>query len=106
MFYCVCCVAAVDDHGGRAGAKRCKIAQKRRSVAPREALVVLYRAMRAELHRRIRMVFEIAGKPSVFFSLSTRHISNIVTILKLIYCFKQNQATAPLRSPSGGSPTC
>jgi len=36
-------------------------------VAPREALVVLYRAMRAELQRRIRLVVEISGKPSVFY---------------------------------------
>ena len=36
-------------------------------MAPREALVVLYRAMRAELHRLIRMVFEMASEPSVFF---------------------------------------
>ena len=43
------------------------IAQWRRSVAPPEALVVLYLAMRSEPQRRIRMVFEIAGKPSVFF---------------------------------------
>ena len=43
------------------------IARWGRSVAPREALAVLYRAMRAKLQRRIRMVFEIAGKPSVLF---------------------------------------
>ena len=43
------------------------IARWRRSVAPPEALVVLYPAMRSELQRRIRMVFEIDGKPSVFF---------------------------------------
>ena len=36
-------------------------------MALREALVVLYRAMRAESHRRIRMVIEIAGKPRVLF---------------------------------------
>ena len=48
------------------------IAQWRRpAVAPREALVVLYQAMRAKLQRRIRMIIEIAGEPSVFFSLST-----------------------------------
>ena len=49
------------------------IAQWRRPVAPREALVVLYQEMRAELQQRIRMVIEIAGKPSVFFSSSTRN---------------------------------
>ena len=43
------------------------IARWQRSVAPREALVVLYQAMRAELHWRIRMVFEMASKPHVFF---------------------------------------
>jgi hypothetical protein len=74
-------------------------------VAPREALVVLYQAMCAELQRRIRMVIEIAGELSVFFSLLTRDKSNTVIISKLIYGFKQNQATAPLGSPSGGSPT-
>ena len=36
-------------------------------MAPREALVVLYWAIFAELHPRIRMVFEIAGEPSVLF---------------------------------------
>jgi hypothetical protein len=39
----------------------------RRSVAPREALVLLYQAMCSELQRHIRMVIEIAGEPSVFF---------------------------------------
>ena len=43
------------------------IARWRRSVAPPEALVVLYQAMCAELQRRIRTVIEIAGKLSVFF---------------------------------------
>ena len=43
------------------------IAQWRRSVAPREAMVVLYWAMRAKLQMRIRMVIEIASKPSVLF---------------------------------------
>ena len=43
------------------------IAQWRHSVAPREALVVLYPAMRSESHRRIQVVFEFAGKLSVFF---------------------------------------
>jgi hypothetical protein len=33
----------------------------------KNALVVLYQEMRAKLHRRIRMVIEIAGKPSVLF---------------------------------------
>ena len=41
--------------------------------APREALAVLYRAMRAKSQRRIRMVIEIAGEPSVFFSSLTRN---------------------------------
>jgi len=69
FFLGVCCVAAGDDHGGRAGAIRCQfIARWRRSVASREAKVVLYRAMRAESQRRIRMVIENAGEPSVFFS--------------------------------------
>ena len=36
-------------------------------MAPREALVVLYQAMRAELQRRIRMVIEIAGEHNVLF---------------------------------------
>ena len=75
-------------------------------MAPGEALVVLYQAMRSESQRRIRMVVEFAGEPSVFFSLSSRNKSNTVTISKLIYCFKQNQATAPLRSSLGGSPVC
>ena len=42
----------------------------------------------------------------VFFSLSTRDTSNKVTILKLIYYFKQNRATAPLATPLGRSPAC
>ena len=32
--------------------------------------------MRAKLQWRIHMVIKIVGKPSVFFSLFTRHISN------------------------------
>ena len=36
-------------------------------MAPREALVVLYWVMRAELQKRIRMVIKIAGEPSVLF---------------------------------------
>ena len=41
------------------------IAQWRRPVAPREALIVLYQAMRLKLQWRIRMVVEIAGEPSL-----------------------------------------
>ena len=82
------------------------IAQLRRPVAPREALVMLYRAMCAALHQRIRMVIKMAREPRVFFSSLTRNKSSKVTILKLIYCFKQYQATAPLATPSGGSPVC
>ncbi len=44
-------------------------------MAPREALVVHYQAMRAKLQRRIRMVIKIAGKPSVFF---LRQLENTV----------------------------
>ena len=62
--------------------------------------------MRAALHQRICMVIEMARNPSVFFSSPTRNKSNKVTISKLIYCFKQNQATAPSATPSGGSPVC
>ena len=36
-------------------------------MAPLEALVVLYQAMRAETHWRIRMVFEMASETRVFF---------------------------------------
>ena len=36
-------------------------------MAPREAPVVLYRAMRSKSQRRIRMVIEIAGEPRVLF---------------------------------------
>ena len=43
------------------------ITQWQRSVAPREALVVLYCEMSTESHRRIRMVIEMASKPIVFF---------------------------------------
>jgi hypothetical protein len=75
-------------------------------VASREALVVLYRAMRAESQRRIRMVIENAGEPSVFFFIVNYKLKQYVTISKLIYCFKQNQATAPSRSSSGGSSAC
>ena len=60
------------------------ISRWQRPVAPREALVVLYRAMCAASHRRIRMVIEIAGEPSVFFSLLTRDYSSSVNILKLL----------------------
>ena len=75
-------------------------------MALREALVVLYQAMRAKLQRRIRMVIKTVGEPSVFFSSSTREYISRITISKLIYYFKQNQATAPLRSPLGRLPTC
>ena len=36
-------------------------------MAPREALVVLYQAMRVESHWRIRKVIEMASKPRVLF---------------------------------------
>ena len=62
-----------NDHGGRRGDTVRIIARWRRSVAPHEALVVLYQAMRSESQRRIRMVIEIAGETSVFFSSSTRN---------------------------------
>ncbi len=67
------------------------IAQWQRSVAPPEALVVLYWVMRAKLHRRIHMVIEMASKPIVFFSFSTREYSSRITISKLIYCLKKNK---------------
>ena len=95
-----------NDHGGRRGNTVRIITRWRRSVAPHEALVVLYWAMRSESQRHIRMVIEIAGEPSVFFSSSTGEYSSRRTISRLIYCFKQNQATAPSRSPSCGSPAC
>ena len=63
-----CCVTAVDDHGGRRGDTVQIIDQWRRSVAPREVLVLLYWAMHSKSQRRIRMVFKIVGKPSIFFN--------------------------------------
>ena len=72
FFVCVCCVVAIDDHGGCRGDVVQVIAQWQSPVAPREALVVLYRVMCAALHRPIRMAIEMASKPRVFFSLSTR----------------------------------
>jgi len=42
-----------------------------------EALVVIYQAMRAASHRRIRMVIKMAREPGVFFSLSARNFSNM-----------------------------
>ncbi len=36
----------------------------------------------------------------------TKEYTSRRTISKLIYCFKQNQATASSRSPSGGYPAC
>ena len=42
----------------------------------------------------------------IIFSLSTRDKSSMITILKLVNPFEQNQATAPSRSPLGGSPVC
>ena len=49
------------------------IARWQHSAALHEALVVLYREMRAKLQRRIRMVIEMASEPIVFFSSSTRN---------------------------------
>ena len=43
------------------------IAQWQRSVALLEALIVLYQAMHAKLHQRIRMFIKTASKPIVFF---------------------------------------
>jgi len=43
------------------------LAQWQRPVAPREALGVLYRAMRAASYRRIRVAVETASEPRVFF---------------------------------------
>ena len=43
------------------------IARWQRSVALREALVVLYQAMRATLHQLIRMIIKMASEPRVFF---------------------------------------
>ena len=48
-------------------------------MAPREALIVIYPAMRSKLQWRIRMVFKIAGKPSEFFyiiNLTHKQYSN------------------------------
>ena len=47
------------------------------------------------------------GKKKLFiFSLLTRDKSSTVTIIKLIYSFKQIQAAAPSATPWGGSPVC
>ncbi len=67
MFFVVCCVAAVDDHVGRRGNTVHVLARWQRPVAPREALVVLHRAMHAALHRRICMAIKTASKPCEFF---------------------------------------
>ena len=62
--------------------------------------------LRAKLHQRIRMVIKMASEPCVFFSSSTRDKSSTITIIKLIYCFKQNQEKAPSATSSGGLPMC
>jgi hypothetical protein len=49
------------------------IARWQHSVAPREALVVLYWEMGAKLHQLIRTVIKTASEPIVFFSSSTRN---------------------------------
>ena len=43
------------------------IAQWQHPVAPREALVMIHWAMCTALHRRIRMITEMARKPCVLF---------------------------------------
>ena len=64
---CVCCVVAIDDHGGCRGYTVRVIARWRRPVALHEALAVLYQAMRAASHRRICVVIEMASEPRVLF---------------------------------------
>ena len=98
------CVVANDDHGSRQGNTVCLLAKWQRPVAPCEALVVLYQAMHATLHQRIRMVIKVARENLVLFSLLTRDNNSTVTMRKLIYSFEQNQAVAPLATPLGGSP--
>ena len=66
----------------------------------------IHQEMCAASHQRIRMVIKMASKICVFFSLLTRDNNSTVTIIKLIYSFKQNQAAAPSATPSGGSPAC
>ena len=78
------------------------IAQWQRPVASHEALIMLYWEMHGTLHRRICVVIKMTSKPCLFFSLSTRNKSSTVTIVKLIYCFKQNQATSPSATPWAG----
>ena len=65
-------IMTMADAPGQYGASNCPM------VKPLlEALVVIYQAMRTALHRRIFMVIEMASKPSVFFSLSTRIFNNM-----------------------------
>ena len=56
------------------------IAQWRRPVALREALVVLYWEICAASHQRVHVVIEMASEPHVFFSLSARDKSSRITI--------------------------
>jgi hypothetical protein len=55
------------DHGGRHGDAMQALAQWRYPLASSEALVVLHRAMRPALQRRIRMVFKIIVNLPAFF---------------------------------------
>ena len=96
-----------DDHGGHAGAIRCEwspngdiqwLRVKPWSCSIGRCAPNCNGASAWSLKLPANLVY--------YFSLSTKNKSNTVTIFKLIYCFKQNPATALLRSPSGGLPVC
>jgi hypothetical protein len=63
----LCCFNKIVGHGSRRGNTAQAIAQWRHPVAPCEALVVLYQAMRPALYRRIFMAIEITRNLPAFF---------------------------------------
>jgi len=78
------------------------IARWQCSVALREALVVLYQAMCANLHSRIRMVIKITSKPCVlFFHCQLEKKSSMITISKLVSHFKQKTSNSALSHTLG-----
>ena len=73
-------------------------------MAPPGALIVLYPAMRSNLQRRICMVVEIVGKPSVFFH---RQLENTVVdepFLSLFIDLNKTKQQRPCAHPWAGLP--
>jgi hypothetical protein len=72
-------LSEIVDHGGRRGDAIRELARWRHPLASIESLVVLHRAMRPALHRRIRRVAKILVDLPAFFVASISLLATTIS---------------------------